>query len=562
MGSDVGLVIMATVAVLMLVGFGIGIAYLLTLQRAVERCAPQNRALYPGQVWLSLIPLFNIVWQFILVSRIADTLSREFAARSTPPAPVPDNYGRSVGLAMCVLGIVSFIPYLGILTGLASFVCWIVYWVKVSGYSRALALGKPMEAEISYGPVPDYAPAQEAVSLGTRWLVALVLAVGYGASYFQRVAPSVMAPAVRSDLHLTTVQLGLVFSAFPWGMMAGYVLMTVLTALCGTRWGLVASFVGVSLAACGSGLLPGYGGLLAARFLLGLFTGGLLPGAVQYIRDWFPSHTRPLMIGVLMAAGPAASLVAPPLLTSGVLHMGWRPVLIVTGLPTLIAAVLCLMVWPKPVAREPFLGISTFAFASAGMIALGLLFASPILWVNTSWLGMYLRRQGTSLPEIATFGPALQIANFCGALLAGAIAWAMMNGTTRPSRVRAVLLTLFGCLLPAVTLGGTQQQWVVVMASALSAIAYSGWAVLLYSAVADAFPARGVVVGAAIGGLLLLIGGMVSPMVLSMIADTHGYGMPFVVAGTAAVVGVAGVLLLAWGVRQEPAKNSSAIAGV
>jgi hypothetical protein len=43
-----------------------------------------------------------------------------------------------LGLAMCILAATGLIPLIGILTGLAGLVCWIVYWVKISGYSRLL----------------------------------------------------------------------------------------------------------------------------------------------------------------------------------------------------------------------------------------------------------------------------------------------------------------------------------------------------------------------------------------------------------------------------------------
>ena len=84
MNSNAEVFVTVIAAGLVLVGLGVGIAFLLELQRAVERCAPANRALSPGQVWLNLIPLFNIVWQFILISRVSETLSREFASRGRP----------------------------------------------------------------------------------------------------------------------------------------------------------------------------------------------------------------------------------------------------------------------------------------------------------------------------------------------------------------------------------------------------------------------------------------------------------------------------------------------
>jgi hypothetical protein len=114
-----------------------GILFLLSLQRALSRCAPQNREMDPGMVWLMLIPLFSLVWQFILVSRVSGALSREFRGRGVS---IDDpEAGRQVGIAMCILNLCSIIPYLGILASIGSLVCLILYWVKISGYSGRLA---------------------------------------------------------------------------------------------------------------------------------------------------------------------------------------------------------------------------------------------------------------------------------------------------------------------------------------------------------------------------------------------------------------------------------------
>ena len=113
-----------------------GIFYLLTLRKALLRCEKSNRAMPPGQVWLQLIPLFNMIWHFFIVINVAKSLHNEFEQRGIKSDPMP---GKSLGLAMCILGIISFVPYIGIWFGLISIICWIVYWVKISGYSAQLA---------------------------------------------------------------------------------------------------------------------------------------------------------------------------------------------------------------------------------------------------------------------------------------------------------------------------------------------------------------------------------------------------------------------------------------
>jgi hypothetical protein len=143
-GLEVG-AIMTVVMVLLLIAILPAIFFLLTLQTALSRCAPQNRTMPPGQVWLMFIPLFNLVWMFIVVSNVAASLENEFRMRNIPCEPQP---GKSIGLAYCILGILGIIPFVGIVTSIASLICWIVYWVKISGFSSEIA--------VPYGASQDY----------------------------------------------------------------------------------------------------------------------------------------------------------------------------------------------------------------------------------------------------------------------------------------------------------------------------------------------------------------------------------------------------------------------
>jgi hypothetical protein len=103
------------------------IFYLLTLQKALNRCSPECRAMNPGLVWLMLIPLFNIVWHFFIVLNMAKSLSCEFQKRGIAEDPSP---GQTLGLIMCIGNLIC---------GPVGLVCWIIYWVKIAGYSAKLA---------------------------------------------------------------------------------------------------------------------------------------------------------------------------------------------------------------------------------------------------------------------------------------------------------------------------------------------------------------------------------------------------------------------------------------
>ncbi|MGL4420598.1 MAG: hypothetical protein ACRCZF_08030 [Gemmataceae bacterium] len=131
------MVILAGFVVWFVLYFTVKVLFLLTLSRALQRCHPRNRMMEPGQVWLNLIPCFDFVWMFITVNRIADTLDEEFYDLRLDR--YSDDYGRNLGTWCMICHICGMIPYIGGLFSLASFVLFVLYWVKISGYSKELA---------------------------------------------------------------------------------------------------------------------------------------------------------------------------------------------------------------------------------------------------------------------------------------------------------------------------------------------------------------------------------------------------------------------------------------
>ena len=121
----------ALFVLLMLVFFLIPtILYLITLQKALEAVSEENRQMPPRQVWLSLIPLFNFVWMFFVVNKIADSFQLECYRLNIPTSEVKPTKG--IGSAKNMLRICSFIPFLGIFANIGFVICWIIYWVKVN----------------------------------------------------------------------------------------------------------------------------------------------------------------------------------------------------------------------------------------------------------------------------------------------------------------------------------------------------------------------------------------------------------------------------------------------
>jgi hypothetical protein len=125
------------------------IFFLYTQQQTLKSIREENRLMRPGQVWLQLIPLFQVVYQFIVVGKIADSIQKELSssmAFSFEDHAAPSGYqgterpSYSIGLAYCILFAVAALPLelLRGMSGLACLVCWIVYWVQITKYKNQI----------------------------------------------------------------------------------------------------------------------------------------------------------------------------------------------------------------------------------------------------------------------------------------------------------------------------------------------------------------------------------------------------------------------------------------
>jgi len=119
----------------------IGLLFALTVRTLLEVCAPESRTLQPNSVWWLLVPLVNMVFQFVVVLRVASTLANEHQRRQRQGTP---ETGKEVGLAACIAGVAGVIPGLGVLACVIGLGCWIYYWVLLRRITNQLQVPAPI----------------------------------------------------------------------------------------------------------------------------------------------------------------------------------------------------------------------------------------------------------------------------------------------------------------------------------------------------------------------------------------------------------------------------------
>ena len=117
-----------------LIGVTIMVFYLLNLQNALKQVGESRRLVPPSNVWLMFIPLFNLIYAFILYPRISDSIKAEYEYRGLEPE---GDFGRAIGITIPILGLCSLIPILGF-AHIGTLVLFIIFWVKISGYKTKL----------------------------------------------------------------------------------------------------------------------------------------------------------------------------------------------------------------------------------------------------------------------------------------------------------------------------------------------------------------------------------------------------------------------------------------
>jgi hypothetical protein len=150
--ASIGLLVAS--ALFLLLGLAVAIAICVLLSGVLKRVPVQFREMEPGLVWLLLIPCFNLIWNFFVFPKTSRSLKAYFDS-------VGDNTvadcGGGLAMAYCILSVVSLVPYLGCLTGIASLVVLVIYLVKVNELKNRIP---ESAAGLATALGPNYRPPQ------------------------------------------------------------------------------------------------------------------------------------------------------------------------------------------------------------------------------------------------------------------------------------------------------------------------------------------------------------------------------------------------------------------
>ncbi len=122
--------------------------FVMAQQKTLLAVSEEQRTLQPGQLWLQLIPIFGLVYQFTVIKGIADSLRNELETRNrisklgiwdegiTDEVNIHPTY--ATGKVYAIMVCVTMIPFVGFITWIFTLILWITYWGQLNKFRRML----------------------------------------------------------------------------------------------------------------------------------------------------------------------------------------------------------------------------------------------------------------------------------------------------------------------------------------------------------------------------------------------------------------------------------------
>jgi MFS family permease len=292
-------------------------------------------------------------------------------------------------------------------------------------------------------------------------------------AFVDRQALALLVEPIKHDLHITDVQIGLLYGI---GFTLVYVIVSLPVARLADRAkrrDIVAAAVLVwSLMTVVCGVARSFGALAAARIGVGAGEGGLNPAAHSMLADSFSPPRLASAMGVYALGnylGNALALVIGALVVGALAHhaplrlpfigvtAGWQVVFLVVGAPGLILS-LALRLLPEPARTVGVLGASApviplrevVRYAARHWtayfgIALGFTLTVFVGVAGAAWIPSFLiRTYGWTPSRVGlVYGPVVLAAGVLGSLAGGLIASAARR---RQSRFGNLLVPLVASL--------------------------------------------------------------------------------------------------------------------
>ncbi len=394
--------------------------------------------------------------------------------------------------------------------------------------------------ELTPGEVAPDAPGND-----RRWLLLALIFTITVVNFVDRQTLSVLAPVLRSTLHLSNEQYGRIVSALQFGMMSGEFPMGYLMDRWGARLGLSVAVLWWS-AATGAQVFARTGlqfGVM--RYWMGTGECGNYSGGMKTVTRLFARKDRTLAIGIFNSGSMIGATIAPPLIVFLMQRYGFRTAFLVPAL----AGLLWVPIWwfaygkePKEAAAPAVHKVSLrtmLAESSSWAVMACRFFIGPVMQFYWYWIPSYLVAvRHMSMTQIGMLAWIPFFLGDLGGVAGGWSAGLLQRRGFSPLNVRRI--TMYGSSLLCIT-----SLAVPYMNHAAAAILMIGVAILadnflsanMFGAVTDLFPDRQVGRATGLTGIAGGFSGLLFPLLTGWTVDHVSYTPVFLMVAFMPLLG-------------------------
>ena len=297
---------------------------------------------------------------------------------------------------------------------------------------------------------------------------------------------------------------------------------------------LVVATVAFSLASVLSGFASGFIALLAARLLMGIAEGGIMPITQTLVAAEVPAERRGLAQGITQNFGAnlLANTLGPVVIVWMAVKYGWRNAFYLAAIPGLVMALLIAVMVREPATLVP----ATSPQRDQSSVNTGRIMSEPSMWlciaISTllvAYLVVFFTFTPLYLIQVRGFDQRHMswIMSSFGVASMG-VAFLVPGYSDRFGRKPVILVaSVLGLVLPLGLLFTPGMQLLPLMACIAVGAAQSGVFPLAMATIPSELvgPTRTATALSLTMGISEILGGVVAPSIAGKVADLHGLGI-------------------------------------
>lgn len=405
-------------------------------------------------------------------------------------------------------------------------------------------------------------------------------------NYMDRSNISVAASAISTELSLTSVQLGLIFSAFGWTYAALQIPGGIMVDRFGPGILYALSLVLWSAATLLQGIIKGFAGLLSLRLAIGAFEAPAYPANNRIVTSWFPDNERASAIAVYTSGQFLGLAFLTPALAAIEHVAGWRGLFMLTGAVGVVWGFIWYFVYQDPAKHRavneaeldyiekggglvnknaeksdaaPFAWRNLreiFMHRKLWGIYIGQFAVNSTLWFFLTWFPTYLvKYRGLNLLKSGFLASVPFLAAFAGLLLSGFLSDFLIKkgvsvGIARKSPV------IIGLLLSVSIVGANYVDSTALIIFFMTVAFFgNGFASITWVFVSTLAPKH--LIGLT-GGVFNFIGGLASiivPIVIGFLSQNGSFTKALIFIAVLAFIGACSYIFLVGKVERIETKN-------